>query len=73
MGKPGQIFKLGDLKFYECPPRWITQETVKILDIVAVFVNKDILPRGNSQADLPLWFMEVYKLYENEMRIKEGD
>jgi len=73
MGKPPKVFRLGNLTFYECPPRWITRDTAKILDAVAIFDNKNILPVGTSQADLPLWFMEAYKLYMNEMRPKQED
>lgn len=74
MGRPDKVFKImGDLTFYECPPKWITRDTIKALDALVIFENKNILPVGTSQADLPLWFMEAYKIYINEMRIKQDD
>jgi len=69
----GFYFPLGNLTLYECPPRWITRETVTVLSALTIFEKKNILPVGTSQADLPLWFMEAYKLYINEMKTKQDD
>ena len=72
MGRPDKVFKtMGDLTFYECPPKWITNDTVKLLDALSIFENKNILPVGTSQADMPLWFFEAYKIYINEIRSKQ--
>lgn len=73
MGKPPKIFRLGNFSFYECPPKWITRESINALDAVSIFDNKNVLPVGTSQADLPLWFMDVFKLYMNEMNNKQGN
>ena len=64
-------FTLGNLTVYECPPKWITRDTVKVLDALHIFDKKNILPVGTSQADLPLWFMNAFKIYINEMMIKQ--
>ena len=67
----GFYFTLGNLTVYECPPKWITRDTVKVLDALHIFDKKNILPVGTSQADLPLWFMNAFKIYINEMMIKQ--
>ena len=71
MGKPEKIFRLGDLSFYECPPRWITRDTVKLIDALDIFERKGVLPIGTSQSDMPLWFMDAYKVFISELNMKQ--
>jgi len=62
---PTTVWKLGELKLYECPLTWITADTYKILELLFIEENPTRIFQG-TWLDQPKWWLEAIQIYKHE-------
>ncbi len=62
-----KVFILGDIRLYECPVNWITQETAELMRFCFLVEETGILPFPGAWIDQPCWFVEAFELYKREI------
>jgi hypothetical protein len=62
---PAAVFKLGNIKLYECPLTWISKDTSKIMKMLFLEDNPPLIFPG-TWLDQPQWYMESIHIYRNE-------
>ncbi len=73
-GVAKHIWQLDNLFLYECPPKWIRAETNRLMDALFIFHRKDLPPMKGAWSDQPLWFIQAYSIFTEELlnRSKES-
>ncbi len=61
------MFQLGDIRLYECPLSWITDETWELCRLLYLAQDTGVLYAAGGWADQPRWFLEAYELMRLEM------
>jgi hypothetical protein len=72
----GKVFRLGDLRLYECPLSYISADTVEIMRLVYLMDGSGRLLHTGGWGAQPYWLIEAYEIYKSETfrEIKEkGD
>ncbi len=70
-----KVFMLGDIRLYECPLTWISEETYHMLRAVYLAKDSSVLYNAGGWADQPEWFIDAYELQRteaNEWQIKKS-
>ncbi len=62
----GKVVVLGNMRLYECPLSYITEDTWEIVRMIRFLEHTGRLPLGGGWADQPYWFVEAYGLYLEE-------
>jgi len=62
--KVKKVWKLGDIRLYECPLSWISQDTNMIIDQIFLTVDTPALFFPGAWSDQPAWFVEAWKIYK---------
>lgn len=57
------------LRLYECPVRWITDETMDLLHMVRLTNETGVFPLAGGTADQPYWFIEACQIYSRELSV----
>lgn len=57
---------MGDLRLYECPQSYITEETWQIIRTVFLVDGSQQLYFKGGWADQPHWFIEALEIYRAE-------
>jgi len=61
-----KVFALGDLRLYECPVSFITEETAFMMKAVFLSVDTKALYFGGGIADQPEWFVRALEVFSEE-------
>lgn len=69
----GKVFRLGEIRLYECPVSYISAETVELMRLVYLIDGSGVLLHPGGWGAQPLWLVEAYEIYraENAKRIRE--
>ncbi|MCC6502315.1 MAG: hypothetical protein IT362_04155 [Deltaproteobacteria bacterium] len=63
---------LGNLRLYECPLSYITEETFEMMRIVFMMESSGRPYLGGGLADQPCWAVEAFEIYQFE-RTRTGN
>lgn len=61
-----KVMGLGDLRLYECPLSYITEETARLMRLVFLLDSTGKLLFEGGWADQPFWLAEAYEIYRGE-------
>ncbi len=61
-----KVFRLGDIRLYECPLSYINVESVEVIRLVSLADGSSTLLLAGGWAAQPTWFVEAYELYKTE-------
>ncbi len=61
-----KVVVLGNLRLYECPLSYITEDTWEMVRMIRFLEHTRRLPLSGGWADQPYWFVEAYGLYLEE-------
>ncbi len=61
-----KVISLADLRLYECPLSYITEDTWEIIRMIRLMEHTGRLPLDGGWADQPYWFVEAYGIYLEE-------
>ncbi len=66
---------MGDLRLYECPLSYITDETHQMMRTVFMVDGTQALYFSGGWADQPCWFIEASEIYraETARKLKDGN
>ena len=64
--KANKVFKLGDIRLYECPLTYITRETNLIIEQLFLIADSSVLLYPGTWLDQPNWFVEAFNIYKKE-------
>ena len=57
---------LGNLRLYECPLSYITEETFEVMKTVFMMESSGRLYLDGGLADQPCWVVEAFEIYQFE-------
>lgn len=63
-----KVLALGDIRLYECPLSYITEETAGLMRVVFLIDSTGQLLFGGGWAEQPFWLAEAYEIYRNEKK-----
>lgn len=58
-----KVFSLGDIRLYECPLSYITNDTREMLRAVYMVDSLGVLLFGGGLGEQPCWFVEAFEIY----------
>lgn len=61
-----KVFSLGNLRLYECPLCYLTDDTREMMRLVFLADASGVLMHGNGWADQDAWFVEAYEIFRVE-------
>ncbi len=61
-----KVLGLGDIRLYECPLSYLTEETAGIMRVVFLLDSTGQLLFEGGWADQPFWLAEAYEIYRSE-------
>lgn len=61
-----KVFSLGDIRLYECPLSYITEETSELIRLVSLVDASGHLLHDGGLGGQPFWLIEAYEIYRNE-------
>ena len=61
-----KVFTLGDIRLYECPLSYITNDTREMLRAVYMADSLGVLLLGKGLGEEPCWFVEAFEAYGRE-------
>lgn len=64
--KQKKVWNLGDIRLYECPISWITNETNIIIDQLFLVAEGQGLLFPGTWLEQPNWFVEAWNIYKSE-------
>ena len=64
--RAGKVLGLGDLRLYECPLSYITQDTRDVVRLVFLADSSGHLLYDGGWAGQPAWFVEAYETFRIE-------
>lgn len=72
--KARKVFRLGDVRLYECPLSLITPETAEVMRMVYLADGSGVLPEAGGWSGQPHWFVEAREIFATESlkQMKEG-
>ena len=62
-----KVFTLGELRLYECPLKWISEDTWRMLRAIHLSKDSGVLYSAGGWDDQPEWFVEAYELHRIEV------
>jgi hypothetical protein len=62
-----KLFVLGDIRLYECPLSWITEESWEICRMIYLAMDTHTLYAAGGWADQPVWFVQAFELLRVEL------
>jgi len=68
-----KVFTLGDLRLYECPLSFITEETREVIQMVFLMDSTKRLLFTGEWGDQPAWLVEVYGIFLSESALYMKD
>ena len=64
--KMAKVFNLGDLRLYECPLSYITEDTRDMMSVIYRTNDSGHLYYAGGWADQPTWLVEGFTIYKIE-------
>ena len=64
--KAAKVISLGDLRLYECPLSYLTEETGAVMRLVFLIEDSGRLYCGGGWGDQPCWLVEAFETYRAE-------
>ncbi|MFQ5736739.1 MAG: hypothetical protein ACE5GY_07735 [Thermodesulfobacteriota bacterium] len=64
--KAAKVVTLGDLRLYECPQSYLSEETSEIMRLVFLIDESGCLYYDGGWADQPCWLVEAFEIYRVE-------
>ncbi|MBI5344764.1 MAG: hypothetical protein HZB83_05430 [Deltaproteobacteria bacterium] len=61
-----KVFSLGNLRLYECPLSYVTEDIAEIMRLVYLMDASGHLLHQGGWADQPCWLIEAYEIYRVE-------
>jgi len=61
-----KVISLGDLRLYECPLSYLTEETGTVVRLVFLIEDSGVLYYGGGWGDQPCWLVEAFEIYRTE-------
>lgn len=61
-----KVFSLGDIRLYECPLSYFTEETLEVIRLVSLIDASGHLLHEGGWGGQPFWLLEAYEIYRNE-------
>ena len=61
-----KVLGLGDIRLYECPLSYLTEETAELMRVVFMIDSTGQLLFEGGWADQPFWLVEAYEIYRTE-------
>lgn len=61
-----KVFTLGDLRLYECPLSYISEETREVIQMVFLMDSTKRLLFTGEWGDQPAWLVEAYGIFLSE-------
>lgn len=62
-----KVINLGDIRLYECPLTWVTEESWDICRMLYLAQDTHVLYAGGGWANQPVWFMQAFELFRAEL------
>ncbi|MBI5586818.1 MAG: hypothetical protein HY889_00450 [Deltaproteobacteria bacterium] len=61
-----KVLGLGNLRLYECPVSYLSEETAELMKVVFLIDSTGQLLFEGAWADQPFWLVEAYEIYGTE-------
>ena len=61
-----KVFSLGDIRLYECPVSYITEDTVLVMRLVYLTDEIGVLLYEGGFGAQPAWFVEALEIFRGE-------
>lgn len=68
-----KVISLGDLRLYECPLSYISEETFRVMRAVFMMESSGRLYFVGGLADQPCWAVEAFEIYQSERARLAGE
>ena len=68
-----KVISLGDLRLYECPLSYISEETFRVMRAVFMMESSGRLYFEGGLADQPCWAVEAFEIYQSERARLAGE
>ena len=62
-----KVFSLGDVRLYECPLSYITEETQELMRLCFLIDETKQLLYGGGWGGQPVWLVEAFEVYKVEI------
>lgn len=62
----GKVFRLADIRLYECPLSYLSTDTADLMRLVYLVDGSNHLYCRAGWAGQPCWLVEAYEIYKNE-------
>jgi len=61
-----KVFRLGDIRLYECPLSYLTLDTAELMRLVYLIDGSGRLLHAGGWGAQPFWLVEAYGIYKSE-------
>lgn len=68
-----KVISLGDLRLYECPLSYISEESFRMMRTVFMMESSERLYFDGGLADQPCWAVEAFEIYQSEKARLAGE
>lgn len=68
-----KVISLGDLRLYECPLSYVSEETFSVMRAVFMIESSGRLYFDGGLADQPCWAVEALEIYQSERARLAGE
>ncbi len=62
-----KVFSLGNIRLYECPVTFITEDTAFIMSAVFLSEDSGVLYHSGGWSSQPEWFVKAVGIYREEL------
>ncbi len=71
--KCAKVVSLGDLRLYECPLSYVSEESFAVMKCVFMIESSGRLYYEGGLADQPCWAIEAFEIYQSERARLAGE
>ncbi len=68
-----KVVSLGDLRLYECPLSYVSEESFRVMRCVFMMESSGRLYFEGGLADQPCWAVEAFEIYQSERARLAGE
>lgn len=62
-----KVFSLGDLRLYECPLSYVSEDTGELIRLCYLIEDTGNLLYAGGWGNQPMWLVETYEAYKAEI------